>query len=315
MNKLKSFILTAFALCSAAMSAQDCVIDISIANISKGDVVPEAINSKLEGKLAQALGRAGLISAPYDSRFFVAGRFDDAFNDISGGPSQKVFVKTTLTIYIGDADEQKIFTSKSFELSGVGGSDEQAYIRALNKLGTGNNQLVDFLAEGKQKIVDYFDNNYQSYINKAKQAMEARDYNEALYYATAIPSCCKGYNQANALAMSILGQSRDYDAQMLLAKARAAWAADPTAGGAAEAHKYLSQIDPSASCAKDASSLASEISKTTKEQWEFENVTKYNNSVALEKQRINAAKEVAVAWAKSRPRQVNRYVFISGRRF
>ena len=313
MFNLRKTVTSVFAMaCALGSWAQgECSIDVSIADITKGDVGPPAVNSKLEGKLTQALGKAGMISAPYDSRFFVAGRFDDAFNDVTGGPSQKNFVKTTLTIYIGDAEEQKIFASESFELSGVGGSEQQAYTRALSKIGGGNAKLVEFLRTGQQKIIDYFDANFQSYINNAKKAMAARNFDEALYYVTAIPSCCVGYDQANTLAMQIYRQSMDYTAQQLLAKARAAWAADPTANGAAEAHKYLSQIDPEAACAKDALALSKQISQTTKQQWEFENVTKYENAVELEKQRINAAKEVAVAWAKSRPKQVNRYVFIT----
>ena len=311
--KIQKSIIAIASLCASLCSygQGECNIDVSIASITKGDVVPEAINSKLEGKLTQALGKAGMISAPYDSRFFVAGRFDDAFNDVTGGPSQKVYVKTTLTLYIGDADEQKIFASESFELNGVGGSDQQAYTRALNKLNAGNKQLLDFLRTGQQKIIDYFDANYQKYINDARKAMAARNYDEALYYATAIPSCCKGYAQANELAMQIYKQSMNHTAQQLLAKARGAWAANPNAEGAAEAHMYLSQIDPEASCAAEAQALSKQISQTTQKQWEFENVTKYKDAVALEKHRITAAKEVAVAWAQSRPKQVNRYVFIT----
>jgi hypothetical protein len=96
----------------------------------------------------------------------------------------------------------------------------------------------------------------------------------------------------------------------LLAQARAAWAASPDADGAREAESYLAQIDPASSSYAAAQSLNAEITKTTKKQWEFENVQKYNDQVALEKQRINASKQVAIAWAKRRTRVVNRYVFI-----
>lgn len=299
----------AFAVAPAAAQS-DCRIDISIANITKGDIVPEAINSKLEGKLMQALGKAGMISAPYDSRFFVAGRFDDAINDVTGGPSPKNFVKTTLTLYVGDADEQKIFDSESFEISGVGSSEQLAYMKALNKINATNPTLIKFLEGAQSKIIEYYDAHYPEYIAKARQAMSQREYGEALYYVTSIPSCCRGYAEANALALTISSEQINYEGKRLLAMAQAAWAADPTAEGAAEAHKYLSQIDPAASCAKEAQALSKQISDTTKKQWEFENVTKYNNAVALEKERIRAAKEVAVAWAKSRPKQVNRFVFL-----
>ncbi len=311
MNIRKSLIIIAALCVSVTARAQgECAIDVSIADITKGDVVPAGLNSKLEGKLMQALGKAGMSSAPYDSRFFVAGRFDDAYNDVTGGPSQKTYVKTTLTLFIGDADEQKIFDSESFELSGVGSSDLQAYTRALNKISGTNPKLVEFLQQGKQKIIDYYDANYQSYINNARKAMAARNFDEALYYVTAIPSCCKGYAQANELAMQIYRKLIDHTGQQLLAKARGAWAADPTAAGAAEAYEYLSQIDPEASCIGQAEALGREMSSTTKKQWEFENVTKYKDAVALEHHRTDAAKEAAVAWAKSRPQTVNRYVFI-----
>lgn len=310
-TKLYSIIVIAAAFASAPAIAQtDCQIDISIANITKGDVVPDAINSKLEGKLMQALGKAGMIGAPYDSRFFVAGRFDDAINDVTGGPSPKNFVKTTLTLYVGDAEEQKIFDSESFELSGVGASEQLAYTKALNKISATNPTLIKFLEGAQRKIIDYYDSHYPEYLSKARQAMAKREFGEALYYATSIPACCKAYPDAHELAMTISSEQINTEGKRLLALAKAAWAADPTATGAAEAHKYLSEIDPAASCAEEAEALSKQMSETTKKQWEFEHVTKYNNAVALEKERIRAAKEVAVAWAKSRPQQVNRYVFI-----
>lgn len=313
--KLSSKIIAAaMALMGAVPAfAQDCDIEIAIANITKGEVVPAAVNSRLEGKLVGALSRAGIVAAPYDAQFFIAGRFDDAFNDITSGPSQKVAVKTTLTLFIGDADNQKIFASETFELKGVGSSDTQAYTNAMSRLNASNTQLVEFLRKGKDKIVEYFDNNYTKYLNDAQKAVAQRDFGQALYYANQIPACSRGYAEANALAMNIYSQSMNHDAQKLLQQAKAAWAADPTETGAAEAHRYLSQIDPQASCRAEADALSSQISKTTQKQWEFENVTKYNNAVALEKQRINAAKEVAVAWAKNRPKTVNRYVFIHSR--
>lgn len=325
--KLNHYILFLLVICMnfagrGISNAQNhCDIDIATVNITKGEVVPPAVDSRLQSKLSQALSKAGLTSVDYDSRFFVAGRFDDAINDVTGGPNQKILVKTTLTIYIGDADEQKIFATESFELKGVGSSDQQAYSNALKSINGSNEKLIDFLRKGKQKIIDYYDANYTKYLDNARKQMAARNYDEALFYATAIPSCSVGYEQATALALQIYNQSMNYDAQQLLAKARAAWAADPSADGAAAAYSYLSQIDPSASCAAEARALGDEITQTTKKQWEFENVTKYKDQIELEKRRIDAAaqnerrryeaaKEIAKAYASSRPRVVNRYYFV-----
>ena len=303
------------AMCSlAAVAAEpsaDCSIDISIADITKGEVVPEAINSRLEAKLAQVLSRAGLTSAPYDTRFFIAGRFDDAYNDITGGTSPKVIVKTTLTLYFGDADEQKVFSSESFELKGVGSTEQLAYTRALNSLSASDSGLARFIAQGRQKIVDYYDANYRTYIANARRQMAARNYAQALYYVSAIPSCCRGYDEANALALEIYTQEMNMTGRRLLALARGAWAADPTATGAAEAYGYLAQIDPEADCAAEAKALGDQIFKTTQRQWEFENVTKYENEHDLKVRRIEAARAIGTEYGRNQPKEVHRYTFLT----
>lgn len=312
MKLLKYALLGAICAASPSVNAQECDIDLQIAAITKGNVVPEAVEQRLEAKLTQALSKAGVIGAPYDAQFFIAGRFDDAYNDVTGGPSQKVIVKTTLTLFIGDAVNQKVFASESFDLKGVGSTDQMAYNRVLNQINPSNPKLVKFIQEGRDKIIEYYDNNYSSILAKARQAMTGRKYDEALFYATSIPSCSKGYAEASQLATKIYSDNIDYAGAQLLAKARGEWAAHPDAEGAEQAHYYLSQIDPGAACYPQVAALTKEISKTVKRNWEFENIQKHNDAVALQKQRIAAARAVGVAWASNRPRTrvVNRYYFI-----
>lgn len=307
----KFAILATVASFAMTVSAQDqCDIDMSIANITKGAVVPDEVSQSLEAKLSNSLSRAGVIGSDYDAQFFIAGRFDDAFNDVTSGPSSKTVIKTTLTLMIGDAVNQKVFATESFELKGVGSTDVMAYKKALNQVNAGNPKILSFVQKGRDKIIEYYDANYNTFLDKARTAMANRDYDEALFYSTSIPACCVGYDKAKALTLEIYTANTNYVSQQLLAQARAAWAASPDADGAREAESYLAQIDPASSSYAAAQSLNAEITKTTKKQWEFENVQKYNDQVALEKQRINASKQVAIAWAKRRTRVVNRYVFI-----
>ena len=42
--------------------------------------------------------------------------------------------------------------------------------------------------------------------------------------------------------------------------------------------------------------LANQIAKVVKANWDFENVTKYKDQISLEKARIKAARDVGVAW-------------------
>lgn len=74
------------------------------------------------------------------------------------------------------------------------------------------------------------------------------------------------------------------------------------------ASTYLMQINPETSCYTEAKTLIAEVeSKITeaeKREWEFKK-QQYADNVQLEKQRINAIKEIAVAYYKSQPSTVS----------
>lgn len=293
-----------------AFAQEDCEIGIAVAPISQGDGVPVAIASRLDSKIRQILSQNGIAGAPENSQFFAAGRFDKAYHDELGGTSPKTVLKTTLTLYIGDADGQKVFASKAIDLKGVGTSEERAYQMALNSLKPDSKAVQDFVTEGKRKIIAYYDAKYPQILAKANTALKQRDYPEALYWASQIPDCCKGFEAANELMVKAYQEEVDAAGKQLLMKAQGAFSADPTAVGAAKASEYLSQIDPAASCMPQAEELAKKMEAVTKAQWKFENVDKYRDKMAMHRHMIDASKAAAVAKAKSRPNVVYNYEWL-----
>ncbi len=312
MNKFLKISLAATLLLGIqSVSAEECQLRVAIASVPQGKDVPDAIGSKLESQLIRAMTSSGIVGSSMSSQFFVAGRFDNSLEDRMSGPAQKYVLKTTLTIYMGDADGQQIYASEAFDLSGVGKSKLQAYQKALSSLNGKNKNLSDFLEKGKKKIIAFFDSNYKSYLTKARRAMGTRSYDEALYYSTAIPECCIGYKEAEDLTLEIYNHYIDYRGEQLLNQARGAWAADPDSYGAQQAYEYLAQIDPGASCYSQAIELGKNIQKTVKANWDFENMKKYNDEVELEKQRIESARAIGVAYGENQPEEVNRYVWLN----
>ena len=206
--------------------AAECEIGMGIAPISEGDKVPASVARKLEAKLKMVLSHAGVAAGDYDCQFFLAGRFDTAYAEAAPGLSGRVLMKTDLQLAICDGSNQKVFATATFPLKGVGGSEEQALTKALSSLNAKNPEFINFVEKGKAKIIDYFNNNYPTYLTKAKTALKARNYDEALYWATAVPECCTGYNQAAQLANSIYTDKVNYDGAMLLAQAEGEWAAE-----------------------------------------------------------------------------------------
>ncbi|MCL2649535.1 MAG: hypothetical protein FWD60_00740 [Candidatus Azobacteroides sp.] len=75
-----------------------------------------------------------------------------------------------------------------------------------------------------------------------------------------------------------------------------------------EALEILSEIDPSSTCYKEQQNLTrsieGKVSAIAKKQWDFQ-MKVYNDATSLEKQRINAIKEIAVSYYKSQPKTVN----------
>lgn len=303
--KIKKILMAALiAMAGVQASAAECEVGIGIAPIQGGDNVADGIARKLEAKMRTMLTYVGVAAGDYDCQFFLTGRFDHAYSQEASGVGGRVLVKTDLQLAICDNDNKKVYATATFPLKGVGGSDEQALTRALSSLNANNTQFVNFVENGKAKIIDYFNKNYPTYLSKAKSALQSRSYDEALYWAMAVPECCQGYDQAQALVSSIVSDKTNYDSEMLLTQAQGEWAANPTAEGAAAAYAYLSQIDPSSPAYAKAKALGSKIAASVKADYDFETKEKYRTEKDLEKQRIAAARDAAVAWAKNQPKTV-----------
>lgn len=126
-----------------------------------------------------------------------------------------------------------------------------------------------------------------------------KDYEQALYISTSIPTCCVGYNEALKFTLNAYKAYIDNTAKTLLMKARSEWATSPDKDGARAALELLNQIDMDASCYGDAVALQNEIKNTVKENWNFEHREKYKDAIGLEKDRISAARAVGVAYGNN----------------
>ncbi|MBD5422411.1 MAG: hypothetical protein HDR49_05215 [Bacteroides sp.] len=302
-------ILSAALLAAAALtaSAADCEIGIGLAPLmTEGDAVPAGIQRKLQAKLKGLLAHTGVAAGDYDCQFFITGRFDEEYSNEAGGVGGRVLVKSNLQLAICDGENKKVYATATFPLKGVGATNEQALTKALTSLNGRNPEFINFVENAKAKIVDYFNKNYQSYLSKARTALTHRDYDEALYWATSIPECCNGFNEAQALAETIFVDRTDYEAAQLLAQAEGEWAANPTDAGAAAAYNYISQIDPSSKSYAAAKALGKKMAASVKADYDFETKEKYRTEKKLEQQRIKAARDAAVAWAQNQPKTIVR---------
>lgn len=307
----KSALLSfATAMCALAAQAEGCQIAIGVGPMLEGDHTSAALSRQFEAKMHDALSRHDMVAGGSGSQFFITGRIDNVFSSQQPGLRGKVMISGNLHLAIADSRSEMIYSSVTIPVKGVGVSDEQAAIRAISSVKAGNPSFEEFVDKAREKIISFYDNNYNTFLDNARVAMKNRDYDEAIYNLSLIPECSRGYNQARALMLQSYTDNVNYIGRQLLAKAHGAWAADPTEAGASEAYGYLSQIDPSASCYPEAAAFGTQMAKTVKANWDFENKTKYQNEVELERARIEAVKQAAIAKAKSRPQTIYRVNYI-----
>jgi cell division septum initiation protein DivIVA len=264
----------------------------------------------MEGNLRTLMTRAGVESG-YGGRFVLAVKVTLLDKTMTSTAPVKVLQNMQINVAIGDAEANICFGTTTIETRGLGDTDVHATLNAFRNMRV-TPELKQLIAESKTRIIDYYDKNCNAIIAKAKSLVTGQKYEEALSVLAAVPRECVSYPQVAALMTDVYQTNINHDASQILNEAQAVWSADPNPGPAAdEAMRILSQIDPQAKCYPQAQALMKKIEARVKTVTDTNaahernmDKARLNAETALEKARLNAARDVAVAYAKSRPRVV-----------
>ena len=263
------------------------------------DGFPEGAKSVLSNKLFQVATANGLAAGENFGRFFITAIPSILTKDVVPGPPTQVAQNMEITFYIADYFDQKVFATTSISCKGVGTNDTKAYIEAIKRIGANSPQLKEFIENGKQKIVDYYIAQCDNIINKAKSLAGQKSYEEALYLLTAIPEATGGcFSKSLVETQNVYQQYVNQLCDVNFALAKSAWAAEQNSAGAQKAGIYLSNIYPDAACYGEAEKLYKEIKGKVLDDWKFV-MKMYQDGVNLESQRINAWRDVGVAFGKN----------------
>jgi len=275
--------------------------DIKIMAIipTQADGLTMGSESALRNKMNQITTVNGLGSMSDYAQFcmFVSINLDN--KEILGTSPTKIAQTVNFSFYIADQMNETLFSSTTVSTKGVGDNETKAYIQSINQLNANSPMIKNFIAEGKRKIIDYYIRNCDKIIAKANSLASMKQFGEALFLLMQVPdSCTECYYKSLTASKAIYKLYIDDLCERNLARAKSAWVAKQNSEGAQEAGEYLQFIYPEAACYKDAEKLHAEIKSKVKEDWYF--VMKvYQDGVDLESQRINAMREVGVAWGKN----------------
>jgi len=302
-----ALIVLALSFTSFAQTTND------IGKIALSVVMPENVAgldvsqlSKLETKISQVVTISGLAASGYNNNFVIYPKFAIYESNIVEGGMQNITVVTAeLSLFIKQVDNNLLFSTISKPLKGSGSSKELAITNAISKITTNDPDFKTFIETGKLKIIAYYESKCSDIIKKSDSYVKMQQYEQALGLLMSVPeevSSC--YNQIQDKAIEAYKAYQTQRCSELIQKAKTTLASNDYLG----ALNILSDIDPSASCFNEAQTIAksaeTKVNAEEKKQWDFQ-MKQYNDAVSLEKQRIEAIKEIAVSYYKSQPTSVN----------
>jgi len=285
--------------------------------VSEQAKLPAEAKEQLEIKLKQIASNYGMAGSVANPRFIITANISITTKDIISGPPQQIAQNMDITFFIGDAIENKIFSNTVISTSGVGTNENKAFIDAIKQISTKNKKIETFLEEGKTEIISYYSTQCDFINKKAESLKQQEKYSEAIYTLAQVPNVCKDCYLQCIQEMSIIYELKiNADGNTRLNEANAIWSANPNNKGAQKATDLIMRINPQATCYTQATKLLKAINKKViaDEKERLRKEEEYNAQNAkqqseIEKQRINAYRQIAVEYVQNQPKVVYRNVY------
>lgn len=295
---MKSHLIILFLILAfhAGIRAQNTDMPLQVAVPNETDM-PEEAAQYLHSRLLGLVSNHGTGVGDYGtSQFFITAKTLLESKDVVGSAPTMYSINLVITLYVVDCIYDRLYAQMSLNAKGVGESETKAYISTIKRMNVNNPKIKSFLEEGRTKIIHYYTTQGKEIMQSVRMLASQRQYEKALFILAAIPSSCEElYNKAQSAISSIYKEYVNYTGEQNLTEARALWAATQNRDGALQAGALLTKIDPDATCRPAAEQLIKEIQQRIGEEWTLQ-MKAYNDSVDLNKQRIEAARQIGVAY-------------------
>ena len=272
------------------------------------DKMPDAARSILANKLNQIVTQNGMGGAANNERFIITANVNVISKDLTATAPPMTALVLEVTLYIGDGFVGTKFSSTSISVKGVGESETKAYISALKGISPTNSNIQSFVGNGKSKIIEYYNSKCDFIIKEAQTLVSQNNFEEAIFKLTSVPEVCKEcYDKCMDAVGPIYQKQIDRECKSKLMEANTAWNAAQDSYGVDTAGGILAQIDPNASCYKEALALSNKIAQRIKEidqrDWKLQ-LKEQQDNVDIQKATIKAIRDIGVAYGNGQPKTV-----------
>ena len=258
------------------------------------DIADEA-KKLLSNKLSQFASNNGMGGSQVNPRFIITAKVNVGTKDIIAGPPQMIAQNVDVTLYIGDAITNTIFSNVTLSLKGVGTNENKAFIEAFKAINSNNKEVIEFLEAGKNKIINYYSTNCDFMIKDAQTLVNQEKYDEAIYKLSLVPEVCQDCYFKSLDYLSLVYQQKiDAECKLIFNEAKVTWASAQNSSGAEKAGDILSTINPLASCQPEINnfikSIEAKLKADEKERWQFK-MKQYADKIAMEKEQVRMAED------------------------
>lgn len=340
-------LMVSFAINSIAQTKDDIGKITIQAYIPSYEEIPDEAEKLLKAKLSQIITLNGIADNELSNRFVLTAKVNILSKDIIASTPQRISQKIELTFMIGDIQEDKIYSSFTMVLIGIGTNLTKSYISAFKNINVNKPEITKFIEDSKPKIVSFYQNNCESMIKEAEHFRQVGQYDKDIYQLSSIPNVCNEcYEKSSALAIQIYKEKIQVQDKSLLQKAKNEWAKSPNEQGANQAFSYIDKISSMSSLQLQVDELTNEIAKKLKDdekrRWKFkleqyrDNIErekrewnqkvqeyndrqkkesedrafarqKYADDVVTQRMLLQACRDVSLEYARNQPKSINNY--------
>ena len=236
-------------------------------------------------------------------------------NEIEATKNLKLYT-LEIQLVMKEVKNNQIYGTTSVMIKGDGYDKLKATQNAMVKLNFKTTTGKQFIDESKGKVIKYYQENCQRFLNEAETLSKSGGYNQAISICYAIPKSVDCYQEALDLSLKCYKYLQETKCKQALINAEGLIVSREYTN----AVRTLATIDPRTSCYETAKNKLEEIDGklTAMEEAERKRVEeekqlayeKYIDQQDLERDRINAVRDIAIEYYRNQPKTVYRYNYI-----
>ena len=260
----------------------------------KGDIT-EAISERIAVKLLHlttANGIGGLNNVP---GFALCASMDEVDKKLTSTAPQKMVTKYSISYSVRNLATDDVYASYEQEVTGVGGSWEEATRNAVNEI-ENNVHIQKMLSIASEKIITWYNENLETFKRQVSTALGTNDYAYALALINSVPEkAVAAFEYATSIHDGVMAKFKLQNASKeLVAMKQAILASENTLSP--EVYAHLSLIPTDAPEYKEALALSAEYENKVnlqREKNEMQKISEEERKHQLEMAQLESGRMMA----------------------